>query len=289
LYHGTFILQCAAILAVSQVEIRAICPWGIRDLAILFEPTIVSDVVIATAFGFAVAFAIYWRFSKSRGALRFIDLVSFAIGFLAICAGLFAVYNYRGDSEKNNHRWTFKLDLSEASLDTHFDMMTRCERIPHTPYPVPPIRIAECEKLEQYLKTLKVNDDFPTELYPPNVALYTDPIVQNLARHVAESVASANEAIKAYNEDVRHHANLTFWESIFREIALPVLAWAFGLGIGRRTIDLYRDLSNTSRQRLQKFSGYSLVQPLANCALAYISSVLTVQLVRLKKALRLTR
>jgi hypothetical protein len=92
------------------------------------EPTIVSDVVIATAFGFAVAFAIYWWFSKSRGALRFIDLVSFAIGFLAICAGLFAVYNYRGDSEKNNHRWTFKLDLSEASLDTQFDMMTRCER-----------------------------------------------------------------------------------------------------------------------------------------------------------------
>lgn len=75
-------------------------PVGDKGPAILFEPTIVSDVVIATAFGFAVAFAIYWWFSKSRGALRFIDLVSFAIGFLAICAGLFAVYNYRGDSEK---------------------------------------------------------------------------------------------------------------------------------------------------------------------------------------------
>jgi high-affinity Fe2+/Pb2+ permease len=46
----------------------------------LFEPTIVSDVVIATAFGFAVAFVMYWWFSKSRGALRFIDLISFAIG-----------------------------------------------------------------------------------------------------------------------------------------------------------------------------------------------------------------
>lgn len=168
-------------------------------------------------------------------------------------------------------------------------MMSSCERIPHTPYAVPPIRIAECEKLGQYLKTLKVNDEYPTALYPPNLDLFTDPIVRRLAHHVADSVASANEAIKAYNEDVLRHAKLTFWESIFRELALPVLAWAFGLGIGRRMIDLYRDISETSRQRLQKFSGYSLVQPPANRALGYISSVLTAQLVRLKKALRLTR
>jgi hypothetical protein len=47
--------------------------------------------------------------------------------------------------------------------------------------------------------------------------------------------------------------------------------------------------SRAARERLQKFSGYSLVQPLANRALGYISSVLTAQLVRLKKALRLTR
>jgi hypothetical protein len=262
---------------------------GDKGQTILFEPTIVSDVVIATAFGFAVAFVIYWWRSRSRGALRFIDLLSFAIGFLAICAGLFAVYNYKGDSAKNNHRLTFKIALTRASLDTQFDMMKYCERIPHTPYSVPPVRIAECKKLEQYLKTLKANDDFPTELYPTNVALYTDPIVQSLARNVAESVADANKSIKAYNDDVISHANLTFLESIFRELALPVLAWAFGLGLGRRTIDLYRDMSYTSRQRLKRFSGYSLVQPLGNRAVGYVSSVLKAQLVRLKKAIRLTR
>jgi hypothetical protein len=178
----------------------------------LFQPTIVSDVVIATVFGFVVAFAIYWWFSKSRGALRFIDLISFGIGFLAICSGLFAVYHYMSESTKNQRHWTFKLDASEASLDARFDMLTSCERIPHTPYRLPSIRIAECEKLEQYLKTLKVNDEFPMPLVLPNVALYTDPIVQQLAQSVAKSVANANEAIKAYNEDVAHHDKLTFLE-----------------------------------------------------------------------------
>jgi hypothetical protein len=241
--------------------------------------------VIATAFGFAVAFVIYlWR--SSRGALRFIDLVSFAIGFLALCAGLFAVYNYKGDSAKNNHRWTFKLALTEATLDTQFDMITYCERIPHTPYSVPPIRTAECKKLEQYLKTLKVNEEFPIALQPPNLDLYTDSIVQRLARHAADSVASANEAIRAYNQDVQYHAKLTLLESLFRELALPVLAWAFGLGIGRRTIDLYRDMSDTSQQRLHKFSGYNLVQPVVARSLTKMSDLSTGQLGRLKTALR---
>jgi hypothetical protein len=255
----------------------------------LFQPTIVSDVVIATAFGFVAAFAIYWWFSKSRGALRFIDLVSFGIGFLAICAGLFAVYHYNSESTKNQHHWAFKLDASEASLDAHIDMLTSCERIPHTPYRLLPIRIAECEKLAQYLKTLKINYEFPMPLVLPNVTSYTDPIVQRLAQNVAKSVANANVAIKAYNEDVAHHDKLTFLDGIFRELALPVLAWAFGLGFGRRTIDLYRDLSDTSRQRLQQFSGYSVAQPLAKRAFGYISTVISVQLVRLKMALRLSR
>lgn len=261
---------------------------GIKGNAIFFEPTIVSDVVIATAFGFAVAFVVYW-WRPTRGALRFIDWVSFAIGFLAICAGLFAVYHYKGDTAKNNQRLTYKLALTQATLDTQFDLTIRCERIPHTPYSVPPIRIAECKMLEQYLKTLQVNDDYPTERYPLSVDLYTDPVVQDLARKVAESVAKANKAIEAYNRDDRRHANLTLLESLFRELALPVLSWAFGLGLGRRTIDLYRDMSDTSKQRLKRFSGYSLIQPLASRALGYISSVISAQLVRFKKTLRLTQ
>ncbi|MGJ5044165.1 hypothetical protein [Bradyrhizobium sp. HKCCYLRH1062] len=255
----------------------------------LFQPTIVSDVAIATVFGFAAAFAVYWWFSKSRGALRFIDLVSFGIGFLAISAGLFAVYGYKSESTKNHHHLTFKLDATEASLDAHFDMLKICDRIPHTPYRLAPIRIAECEKLDQHLKTLKVNDDFPMPLVPPDVASYTDPVVQRLAQNVAKSVADANEVIKAYNEDVAHHGKLTFLEGIFRELALPVLAWAFGLGLGRRTIDLYRDLSETSQQRLRRFSGYSLARPVAECALGYFSTVISAQRARLKMALRPSR
>jgi hypothetical protein len=91
-------------------------------------------------------------------------------------------------------------------------MLKSCERIPHTPYRLPPIRIAECEKFEQYLKILKVNDEFPMPLVLPNVALYRDPIVQRLAQNVAKSVASANAAIKAYHEDVAHHDKLTLLE-----------------------------------------------------------------------------
>src|SRR5665647_2220636 len=39
-----------------------------KGRATLFQPTIVSDVVIATVFGFVAAFAIYWWFSN-RAAL----------------------------------------------------------------------------------------------------------------------------------------------------------------------------------------------------------------------------
>jgi len=254
----------------------------------LFQPTIVSDVAIATLFGFLVAFVIYWWHSRSRSSLRFIDLVSFGVGFLAICAGLFAVYHDKSDSTKNHHRWMFKLDALEASLDARFDMLQSCERVPHTPYRLTQTRIAECEKLEQFLKTLKVNDEFPLPLASLDVASYTDPVVRRLAQNVAKSVASANEAIKAYNEDVAHQDKLTVLEGIFRELALPVLAWAFGLGFGRRTIDLYRDLSDASQQRLKKLSGYSVAQPVAERAVDYVTTAISAPLARLKRAFRLS-
>ncbi|UQR62999.1 hypothetical protein LRP30_40750 [Bradyrhizobium sp. C-145] len=58
--------------------------------------------------------------------MRFIDLVSFGIGFLAICAGFFAVYGNKSESTKNHHHVTFKLDATEASLDPHLDMLGAC-------------------------------------------------------------------------------------------------------------------------------------------------------------------
>jgi hypothetical protein len=83
---------------------------------------------------------------------------------------------------------------------------------------------------------------FPAELWPPYLGDYTDASVRAMAQRVASSIIQINASIKAYRDSSDRSFEMQGLEALFRELMLPVLAFAFGLSGGRRMIDLYLDL-----------------------------------------------
>ena len=64
-------------------------------------------------------------------------------------------------------------------------------------------------------------------------------MVHGIAEKVLLRVKETNREIDRYVVDVESHGRTTAIESLFKGLSLQLLAFAFGLGIGRRTIDLY--------------------------------------------------
>jgi hypothetical protein len=200
------------------------------------------DVAGASFSGVAIAFFTYWLLSNQPYSLRLIDFVSFSFGFLALIAGLFASYRYREDLLRTIDQLLIKSNVVDIAFDTSVDTMRLCTRIPHTPYRPAPSRKAECDKLDQYVASLKFDPRIPTALPLLNIVAFNDPVVRDLAEKTLARVKDTNREISEYNIDLDLTSRAEFWEALFRDLALPVLGVAFGLGVGRRIIDLYVSL-----------------------------------------------
>jgi hypothetical protein len=200
---------------------------------------LVWDVLTGTLAGLSVAFVVFWFLSYQAYSIRLIDLVSFLLGFLALIGGLFSSFHYQGDLLQSIDRLWVRSSVVDIAFDVTVDIMRLCTRIPHTPFRPPASRQPECDKLNQYLIGLKFDPDTILTLRLPNVADYHDPDVRKVADRVLERVNEANRQIETYNRDRSEQSKTTFIEALFRDLALPVLAFAFGLGGGRRVIDLY--------------------------------------------------
>ena len=198
-----------------------------------------SDVLTGTLAGLLVAFVVFWFLSYQTYSIRLIDLASFLLGFLALIGGLFSSFHYQGGLLQSIDRLWVRSSVIDIAFDGTVDMMRLCTRIPHTPFRPPARRQSECDKLNQYLIGLKFDPDTISTLRLPNVADYNDPEVRKVADHVLEGVNEANRQIETYNRDQFEQSKTTFIEALFRDLALPVLAFAFGLGVGRRVIDFY--------------------------------------------------
>lgn len=188
------------------------------------------------------AFFLYWLLSKAPYSLRLIDLISFFFGALALLGGLFSSYHYRGEMLQSMDQLWARSTVVDIAFDAGVSTMLLCERVPHTPFRPPASKKAECDKLDQYLKGLRFDPLIPTPLRLPNVTDYNDPDVRKIAEHVFERVNEANRQIGEYERGRLTHWKITTLEALFRDAALPVLAFAFGLGVARRTIDLYLTL-----------------------------------------------
>jgi hypothetical protein len=235
------------------------------------QPTLLSDIVLATPFGLATAYISYRLLGRSRSALRLIDLISFALGFLAIGAGLFSAYRYQQDMSKAVEHLNFHNLLGSMKFHIAVDQMKLCERAPHTPYRISAQKKKECDQLEQYVSKLSIDTTIPAELWPPILGFYTDADVRAMAERVASSIVQINASIKAYRDESYRGFQTQWLEALFRELMLPVLAFAFGLGGGRRMIDLYLDLP----PRLKKWMRYQcIVRTRRGADVRFISSLI---------------
>jgi hypothetical protein len=161
------------------------------------------------------------------------------LGLLALIGGLFSSFHYQGDMLQSVDRLWVRSSVVDIAWDGAVDIMRLCVRLPHTPFRPPASRQPECNKLNQYLSRLKFDPDTILTLQLPNVSDYHDPDVRGVADHILERVNEANRQIETYNRDRFEHSKTTFIEALFRDVALPVLAFAFGLGVARRLFDLY--------------------------------------------------
>jgi hypothetical protein len=77
-------------------------------------------------------------------------------------------------------------------------------------------------------------------------------VIHGIAENVSARVKEANEKIARYVEDSEAHGRTTAIEFLFNDLSLQLLAFAFGLGIGRRTIDLYLTLPAPFKKPVQQ-------------------------------------
>jgi hypothetical protein len=65
-------------------------------------------------------------------------------------------------------------------------------------------------------------------------------------------LSARNRKLAQYVETSKAHGRMTAVEFLFKDLALQLLAFAFGLGIGRRTIDLYLTLPERIKKPVQR-------------------------------------
>jgi hypothetical protein len=189
--------------------------------------------------GFALAFVIYWALHCAAYSIRLIDLASFSLGFVALVGGLFAWYHARGTMLESIDRLLIKSTIVDISFDTTVSTFKICDRVKHTPYKPRARNKEECDRLSRYVGSLAFEPIAPSPLRVPNAEGYSDPEVRKLAEQTFARVEEANKLIERFVRDRQTHWTTEAVEGLVREISLPILAFAFGLGAGRRTIDLY--------------------------------------------------
>jgi hypothetical protein len=80
----------------------------------------------------------------------------------------------------------------------------------------------------------------PRPILVPNIPSFTDPEVKTLADKIVSGIRATNEKISAYTTKEEVSA-LNDKERLFLTFGIPLLAFAFGLGFARRSLDLYSD------------------------------------------------
>jgi hypothetical protein len=206
------------------------------------------DVSQSALWGAVIAIILFW-WRPRPATTRFIDLVSYFLGFLSLIVGLFAFYNSRDEKQGSFDRMQIKSSIHDIQFDTIVETWKLCERVPHSPYRPPAAKKAECDKLIKYVDTLDAGLKFNPQLLPDllrlpelNLSDYSDPDVSALAQRVNQRVIETREQIDRYGTDLNTHWRMELLEEIFKKLALTVFAFAFGLGLARRGIDLVRDL-----------------------------------------------
>lgn len=192
--------------------------------------------------GMTIPILLWRRFPTSRRRYqRLVDLASYFFTLLALGSGLLAVHRY----EDQWREVTSRMPITEASLDFNFDAFNEFDQIcptwpRHTPFQLKREKREECRNIGAYLLTQQ--SPLPGSLAllgMPNWPTFKTPEVEEFAKKVRTHVWNINKATLSYVAKRPFGPNPL--EANYLAIALPILAFALGLGIARRALDTLVD------------------------------------------------
>jgi len=133
-------------------------------------------------------------------------------------------------------RVNLQSEIEDTGLDDIVAFNNVCDEVPPTG-----IKLSQCNRFRKLLQDLQNPDIYQIKvLSPPDVSVFTDPDLYKLAIRVAAHVEQENKKITAY-EAKDEMKGIDDKELHFLAIAIPMLGFAFGLGLARRALDLYTD------------------------------------------------
>jgi hypothetical protein len=184
-----------------------------------------------------------WRFYPRyrRRSQRLVDIVSYSITVIALGTGLLSAY--RIDSAWRD--LVDEMNVDSANIDADFDEVIEidklCTPLRHTPFTLGKTRRADCERLQDYLAIRQgsVPGVLSLKIFPPAPSKFNDPVIRSFVEKASLRAYSANVATLKYAGSRRRTPNDL--ETLYLQLALPLLALALGLGVSRRALDAVQD------------------------------------------------
>ncbi|WP_271593310.1 hypothetical protein [Bradyrhizobium sp. CCBAU 65884] len=175
---------------------------------------------------------------------RLVDLLSYAITVVAVISAAFSLVN-------DNRQWTDaikRMQASEKRIGAGFDDVVEYSRICQPHLAMSSTRRAECDQLWAYLSTrLTGVPGVPSLVALPHWPAFSNPAVSTFADKVVKRVTEANKAALAYSQILTIGPDPA--EATFRNWGAPLLAFAVGLGLARRFLDLCQDWKASEPKR----------------------------------------
>ena len=206
--------------------------------------------VVGLFLGIALAI-LPWRLipDRRRRIQRAVDLLSYAVTLLALGSGVLSIVRY---DERLNAE-VVKRDVllrSQITVSAIFDSLEficapRSSAASYAEFQVQ----LDCEKLRDFLTSVgRVNDNLKRDVTPYSLWLLGQPPDPSglLDEFIKAFVSDMREGVDAYNAALLDYKSGAGTkpdplESRYLRFAVPLLAFAFGLGIVRRALDLYSD------------------------------------------------
>jgi hypothetical protein len=134
--------------------------------------------------------------------------------------------------------------LTDQYVDTSWDdsmkLMSFCSPAAHSPFRITLQRQEECSRLGRMLNSHGLRDVTRLEVVPlPDTSEFTDADSRAIADVFRDHIQSFNRAVLEFNQ--KHFDTFDGSETAYLSIVIPILGFAFGLGIARRALDLIND------------------------------------------------
>ncbi|MGY4351243.1 hypothetical protein ACVWXM_007736 [Bradyrhizobium sp. GM7.3] len=223
--------------------------------------------------GSLIAAGMWFSFASRRKRIqRMVDLISYGLTIIALGTGVFSLHRYDQRAAENSAR-SMQLRKSHSDASKHaWAYSALCLSSWQEPGYLGELRREDCRKLEGFMRDNKVENksvislgnyslDFNTPesqpleslnlkllAMPPDPSLFSTKEMQEFVGEVARDYAALNNAFVDYK--AQQGGKPDALEGGYLALAIPLLAFAFGLGVSRRGLDLLYGLAVLNDLRL---------------------------------------